>query len=73
MRVFAYYVSPISGEEVEFELVSADIPGRNAYAFQNTALYKYEQGTYHEGDNFFPCLDKFKHIYKEMSPRFVLK
>lgn len=30
MQVFAYYVSPSSGEEVEFELVSADIHGNNA-------------------------------------------
>ena len=73
MQVFAYYVSPITGAEIEFELISADIPGRNAYAFFNHDLAKYEQGTYHEGDNFFPCLDKFKQIYGEMSPRFVLK
>jgi hypothetical protein len=68
MKVFAYYNSAISGNEIEFELTRLG----KGFVFQNCETFKPEMGTYTEARNKFEALDKFKHIFGNLGARFEL-
>lgn len=68
MQVFAFYVSPLSGAEIKFELVAMG----SGFVFKNVETGKLETGTFTDKANKFESLDMFRRIFKEMSPRFEL-
>lgn len=68
-QVFASYISAISGDEVQFQLVKH----AGGTVFRNIETGKIETGTYAEGDCKFASLDLFRSIFREMQPSFELK
>ena len=68
MKIFASYLSVISGAEIRFELQNIG----NGVAFVNVETGKIESGTFCDSKNKFESLNLFRKIFGEMKPSFEL-